>query len=118
MNNVIVNNTIYETRTAGIRLTDGSTPNTMFNNLLIVPDGRYIMDNSGGNFIDSTSNVKRTSISGLFASSSPDNFQLSSTSAAINAGARTYNGKSAPTTDMIGTSRAKDGAWDSGAYEK
>lgn len=53
----------------------------------------------------------------LFANVSGNNYQLSSTSPAINAGLASFNGDSAPTTDLLGNPRPSGSAYDIGAYE-
>lgn len=61
-NNVVVNNTVHEPRIACIRMTNGSTANVVFNNLLVARSLAYtIADEVGGNYVDPASNLKLTS---------------------------------------------------------
>ncbi len=116
-NNVVTNNTIHEPRIACIRITNGSTGNTIFNNLLIARSQDYtIADESGGNFIDSASNMRLTSTSGLFVAA--DNYHLSPNSPAIDDAVMSYRGVSAPSTDLDGLHRPQGATVDVGAFER
>jgi len=114
-NNVVVNNTVVESRIAGIRLNSGSTNNTLFNNIVIA--STQIVDEDGGNIVDSVSNIQRTSATGLFTNSSGNDYTLAASSAARNAGKSVYNSKNAPMTDLLGAARPQGSAVDVGAYE-
>jgi parallel beta-helix repeat protein len=113
-NNIIVNNTIVEPRMAPIRITDGSG-NIVFNNLMVNPNAQYIVDEAGGNSIDTTSNLGRTSAAGLFAGGA--DYHLTSGSIAIDAGKSSYLGSGAPTIDFEGTVRPAGAGFDVGADE-
>lgn len=116
--NLVVNNTIVEPRIAGIRLSLGSAANVIFNNVVVASSTDYtINDEVGGNFIDTASNVLRTSSTGLFANVASDDFHLASGSAAIGAGVATYHSSSAPSDDIAGSPRPQGGSYDAGAYE-
>ena len=113
--NLVVNNTLVEPRLAGIRLTDGATQNTLFNNLLV--GDRAIVDEVGGNTIDGQSNLVRNSTVGLFVNPSSGDYHLSASSSAVDAGANAYAGQQAPAVDFEGTRRPQGAALDVGADE-
>lgn len=116
-NNVVVNNTVYEPRIACIRLTNGSTANTIFNNVLVASSlDRTIADESGGNYIDTASNIRRTSKSGLFVSST--DYHLAPSSPALNVGVGLYRNEEAPLADIDGIARPQGGRHDAGSFEK
>ncbi len=115
--NVVANNTVYEPRIACIRLTNGSTANKIFNNVLVASTlDRTIADESGGNYIDSASNIRRTSKSGLFVSAT--DYHLATSSPALNIGLATYQSASAPLVDIDGVPRPQAARHDAGSYEK
>lgn len=115
--NVVANNTVYEPRIACIRLTNGSTANKIFNNVLVASSlDRTIADESGGNYIDTVSNIRRTSKSGLFVSST--DYHLATSSPALNVGHTTYQSANAPAVDIDGTGRPQGAKHDAGSYEK
>ena len=117
-NNLVVNNTIYEPRITGIRMSNGSTSNTIFNNLVVASSSsRTIVDEGSGNFIDSASNQLLTSLSGLFVSAGSGDYHLLPTSPAVNQAALTYHGATAPGLDIEGTNRPQGVLPDVGAYE-
>ena len=116
-NNVVVNNTVYEPRIACIRLTNGSTANRIYNNVLVASTlDRTIADESGGNYIDTASNIRRTSKTGLFVSST--DYHLSTSSPALNVGVSSYQSTSAPDSDIDGILRPQGGKFDAGSYER
>ena len=116
-NNVVVNNTVYEPRIACIRLTNGSTANKLFNNVLVASSlDRTIADESGGNYIDTASNLRRTSKSGLFVSST--DYHLATSSPALNIGKTSFQSASAPMMDIDGIARPQGAQHDAGSYEK
>jgi parallel beta-helix repeat protein len=118
INNVIVNNTVVEPRIAGMRMTDDSSPNVFFNNLVVAKSSDYtIVDEVGGNLVDGSTNLLYTSSSGLFVNAGASDYHLTSSSPAVDAGASGYQGESAPNVDVEGKSRPVGSAWDSGAYE-
>jgi parallel beta-helix repeat protein len=117
-NNVVVNNTLHEPRITGIRLTDGSTGNTIFNNLVVAKSLSYtIADEVGGNHIDPVSNLKLTSVAGLFAGVGAGDYHLVPASAALDLGLLSYRSVSAPPVDLDGMSRPQGLFHDVGSYE-
>lgn len=117
-NNVVVNNTIHEPRITGIRTSNNSAGNTIFNNLVVASSlARTIVDEDGGNFIDPTSNMLLTSTAGLFQSVGVGNYDLALLSPAIDRAASAYHGVSGPPTDVDGTPRPQGLKLDTGAYE-
>ncbi len=116
--NIVVNNTIIEPRIAGIRISLGSAANVIFNNVVVASSSDYtIADEVTGNWIDTSSNVLRTSSTGLFVNPASDDYHHANGSPAISAGRAGYQSASAPTTDRDGAARPQGGAYDSGAYE-
>ncbi len=117
-NNVVVNNTIYEPRITGIRMSNGSTGNIIFNNLVVASTLSYtIVDEGSGNFIDAASNLERTSLTGLFVAPASGDFHLAANSAALNVAALTYRSTSAPLVDIDGNNRPQGPRPDIGADE-
>ena len=116
--NLVVNNTVVEPRIAAVRISLGSINNVIFNNLVVASGTDYtIVDEVGGNFIDATSNLKRTSSSGLFVDAAGKDFHLAPSSAAVDAGVSSYQGQSAPAVDREGAARPAGSGWDVGADE-
>jgi|GEM_PF-886195 len=116
-NNVVANNTIVEPRIACIRMTDGSVGNDIFNNVCIGHANSYlIVDEVGGNLIDTASNLTGTSSAGLFVNESTGDYHPASSSAIVDRGIATYQGQNAPTVDRDGTARGGPPI-DAGAYE-
>jgi hypothetical protein len=64
------------------------------------------------------SNVKRSSVTGVFVSPGSDNYQLTPTSPALNKAVFTYLGTAVPRTDIDGLSRPQGPLPDVGAYEQ
>lgn len=117
-NNVVVNNTIVEPRIACIRMTDGSTANVIFNNLVVASStSKLIEDEVGGNFIDAGSNLTTTSSSGHFVNEAAHDYHLAPSSTAIDAGRSSYQSVNAPNVDRDGNTRPGGSATDVGAYE-
>jgi parallel beta-helix repeat protein len=117
-NNIVANNTVVEPRIACIRINDGSVGNIIFNNLIVGSDNDHtIVDEVGGNYIDSASNLVRTSSSGLFTNAAGKDFTLAPGSAAIDAGTSMYQSAAAPTRDADGKMRPLGNGYDAGAYE-
>ncbi|TSC71929.1 MAG: fibronectin, type III domain-containing protein, partial [Parcubacteria group bacterium Gr01-1014_38] len=73
-NNVVVNNTVVEPRIAGVRMSLGAQGNVLFNNLIVSAQG--IADETGLNTVDATSNVLRTSTTGLFVNPAAGDYHL------------------------------------------
>ena len=116
--NIVVNNTIHDSRLTGIRLSNGSTDNTIFNNLIVVSSlSRAIDDEGSGNTIDGTTNVKLTSTTGVFVSAGTGDYHLVPQSVAIERAASTFDGVSAPTNDAAGMPRPQGVRPDAGAFE-
>jgi parallel beta-helix repeat protein len=117
-NNVVVNNTIHEPRITGIRMSNGSTGNTIFNNLVVARSLDYtIVDEGGGNFIDAASNVKLTSLTGLFVAPGSGDYHLAPTSPALEGAVLIYRSANAPGIDLDGTNRPQGALPDVGSYE-
>jgi uncharacterized repeat protein (TIGR03803 family) len=145
-NNIIVNNTIVSTVTgsgAALRILDGSTGNTLLNNVLLggggvalrissdsmsglvsdynISGGIYQSEDTGGTqpFVQWQASTGQdthsiiASATQLFVNASSNNYQLSPTSPAINAGTAT----DAPGTDILGYPRPSGGGFDIGAYQ-
>ena len=53
----------------------------------------------------------------LFVNAAANDYRLSATSPARNAGVASLFGMSAPPTDMVGWAHSNDGQWDIGAFE-
>lgn len=109
---VVVNNTIVEPSMAAIRITDGVKNSVIFNNIAARIGGTAIVDEVGGNFIDTLSNHRLSSVGGYFVAysnngnPSDDNLHLRAGSPAINAQGKTmYQGKAAPGKDIDGGTR-------------
>lgn len=117
-NNVVVNNTIVEPRIACIRMTDGSTANVVFNNICVASNtGKLVVDEVGGNLVDSASNLLLTSSSGLFVNVAGKDYHLASAAAAVDAGVPNYQGRPAPSVDRDNVARPGGARHDVGAYE-
>ncbi len=115
-NNVVCNNTIIEPRIAGIRVTDSSIGNRIFNNLIVAQATKLIVDEVGNNTIDGLSNLTYTADPGLFVTGA-DDYHLAEASAAIDAGVASFAGAAAPLTDHDGNARPSGASIDVGAYE-
>jgi hypothetical protein len=102
--NTIVNNTIIGG--SAVEMQDGATGNVIFNNILT---GKITADSSSSDV--ASNNVT----SATFVDSATGNYQLAAGSSAIGAGVASYNGKSAPTTDILGSARGS--SIDAGAYQ-
>ncbi len=112
---IVVNNTIIESRMAGIRINDGATRNVVFNNLIV--SGNPIADEEGGNAIDGASNITAEATVGLFIDADGFDFRLLDDAPAVDAGVSTYQSISSPSVDFSGWPRLAGGAPDAGAYE-
>ncbi len=118
INNIVVNNTVIEPRIAGMRMTDDSSPNVFFNNVVVANGTDYtIVDEVGGNLVDGPSNLLYANTSNLFANPGAADYRLTSSSPAVDAGIASYQGAQAPNVDREGKSRPVGASWDSGAYE-
>jgi parallel beta-helix repeat protein len=121
-NNLVVNNTIVEPLRAGIRITDNASGNVIFNNIIVSPNPIADQPENSQNFIDTQSNIKKTSATGLFVNADQHDFNLIAASPAHNpigssASRSTYSGMSAPTTDLDNSPRPMGGVIDLGAFE-
>ena len=114
-NNAVYNNTIYEPNIAAVRITDDARDNKLFNNIAV--SSNTFADEVGANQIDSTSNIGRSSPSGLFLDFDNRNFELSATSAALNTGRESYSGVTVSSFDYRGSFRPNGGSIDVGAVE-
>ena len=116
--NLVVNNTIVEFTIVCMRLNNNAAGNTVFNNLAVSRDlSRTIVDEDGGNAIDSSSNLELTSMDGLFVDESANNYHLAPASAAGDAGVSSFNGRNAPLSDFEGDVRPSGGGYEIGADE-
>jgi len=117
-NNVVVNNTIHEPRITGIRMSNSSTGNTIFNNLVIAASvSKTIVDEGSGNFIDAASNLKLSSLAGLFVAPTSADYHLAPASPALDQALSMYRSAGAPGADIDGTNRPQGPLPDIGAYE-
>ena len=113
--NLIVNNTVVESRIAAIRITDGAS-NVIFNNVAIGTSS--IVDESGsGNSISGSSNYSGTVAGAGFVDASHANYHLASGSALIDSGVASFGGKVAAASDAEGVARPQGNGFDRGAYE-
>jgi len=102
--NTIANNTIIGG--SAIELQDGATGNVIFNNVIT---GKITADSSSS-YVASNNITNAT-----FVDSATGNYQLAAGSSAIGAGVASYDGQSAPTTDILGSARGSSN--DAGAYQ-
>ncbi|OIP83987.1 MAG: hypothetical protein AUK44_03715 [Porphyromonadaceae bacterium CG2_30_38_12] len=131
----IINNTAFENSQTpeidnGEIFPQNSADVRIFNNILVAPAGQKINTNmsngtgivynynlhfGGGTAALTGANTKTGNP--LFKDLAAFDFQLSTSSPAINAGISTLSGSAAPTTDFAGLVRPNDVAHDMGAYE-
>ena len=102
--NIVVNNTIAEPSIAPIRFSDGATRNFVFNNIIF--GRRGIVDEAGGNEIDTESNLRSDMAMDFFANADAFDFRLRPGTPARDAGRLQYLGKNAPTNDITGFRRS------------
>jgi PKD repeat protein len=145
--NVIVNNTILVADDGGapLRLGSQASQNTIFNNIFYTARdgwpwvdadsnaltgakidynviGEYEFVNGGNNSTWHTTlgfdthSVEATPAQ-LFVNPGANDYRLKAGSPAINVGIGTFNSKTAPTTDLLGSARPFGGGYDIGAYE-
>ena len=141
-NNVIVNNTIVSTLSgtgAAFRANNGSTPNIVYNNILlgggnevfgfssdsltqtigynVLPQNPQLVDEDSGDTSNLPASMSQNSIVAtpgqLFVNAGASDYHLSSTSPAIDAGTAT----NAPADDNEGLPRPMGSRYDIGAYE-
>jgi hypothetical protein len=151
VNNVVVNNTVYEASDArwAINIQDASTGNKVFDNILISlhprngainisPDSltsfasdynavidRFTLDDGGSvqtlaQWRTATGQDAHSfvaSAASLFVNAGANDYHLSSTSPAKNAGTSQLATKPAPPADLEGRPRPAGSAYDIGAYE-
>lgn len=112
----VVNNTMVEPQIAPVRITDAAFDNVVFNNIA-VREGRLdaLVDEVGGNSLDAVTNIVRASAEGLFRDG--QSYLPAEDSPALDAGAPTFLGQSAPACDLRHVSRPPGGAPDAGAIE-
>jgi parallel beta-helix repeat protein len=113
--NMVINNTLHEPRITGIRMSNGSTRNVIFNNLVV--SSKPIVDEGSGNYIDAASNLKLASDAGVFTGSPAGDYHIHPASPAVDAGVTGYRGAEAPQTDIEGVPRPQGQNCDAGAYE-
>jgi hypothetical protein len=147
-NDLIENNTIYQPNSSGAALhfLDGSTGNTVFNNILIGgASGTYDNDSAsmpglvsdyntvpaGANYnVDSNPSTLAqwqatgqdthsivASAAQIFTNFSSGDFHPITGSPTIDAGVGSLNGQAAPAVDMDGNARPQGNGFDVGAYE-
>jgi hypothetical protein len=149
-NNVIVNNTIVSTKSgagAAVRILDGGTGNTLYNNILLGGGGvalrlssdslsgltsDYNIGTSGGSSFEQSDDSGSTqSLTKWQSQSGQDKHSLTATTSQlfVNASANNYHllstspavnagtSTDAPGTDIEGTKRPNGGGYDIGAYE-
>ncbi|GAB4045376.1 hypothetical protein GCM10028810_17220 [Spirosoma litoris] len=111
-----LNNTIVTTGKEGIKLYNENNINTIANNILVnIWQNRYVTFAQGATATQ-TNNLTSSSITAMqFANADSLNFQLTSTSPAINAGINLASW--GITDDIIGTDRQAGQGYDIGAYE-
>jgi hypothetical protein len=115
---VVVNNTIFEPSIAAIRVNLGAEDNVIFNNLIISTRGEPIADEDGLSIIDSATNlVFPDATAEIFADPAAPDYHLAASSPAIDAGAASFSGASAPAADFDGLPRPGGGGIDVGCYE-
>lgn len=121
--NIVANNTVVESRMPGIKVTDFSANNVIFNNLVLAP---YNSDREcacadwvGSSFFDSNFCLvySTTVMNSHFVNPTGLDFHLKQTSTAINRGVASDRGKNAPGVDLEGKARPAGGRFDLGAYE-
>lgn len=129
--NLVVNNTVYNPNgsRAALQVADGANNNIIFNNILYSGsgDGLEVQTVTGlvhdynlvSKYSGTTASAHESSPagSGLFASPSSSDYKLSNNSAALNSGTATLSGKSAPSTDILGSPRPVGTGIDRGCYE-
>ena len=113
--NLIVANTIDESRIAAIRITDGATRNIVFDNIAIGSSGG-IADEVGTSSIDLASNVTHGDPVSLFVTGT--DLHEATGSPSIDQGVASYQGRMAPAKDIDGAARPQGGTFDVGAYER
>ena len=130
--NLVVNNTIYDPAgsRAAIQVADGANNNVVFNNILVAPGTAFEVQTVTGlvhdyNLVSSYSGTsaaahesKPASFASLFADAAGGDLHLAaSAAAAIDQGAATLGGMTAPATDVTGGVRPAGAGFDIGAYE-
>jgi len=127
--NVVCNNTIYDPTSGrdALLLGDGADDNVVFNNIAYSKTGIEVDSVTGlvhdynrfNNITGATASAHESSPSAasLFINAATWNLELSPTSSALNAGVATFDGKSAPTYDILFTARPQGSADDIGCYE-
>jgi hypothetical protein len=140
----VVNNTLVAgSGNWAIKLTEDAGGHVIFNNILLGGAGSIVV---GSSSLQSDYNVVTNAFSldeegsvislsqwraaglgthsfqatagALFVNAGAGDLRLSATSPAIDAGAASLGGVSAPATDLVGASRPKGGGFDVGAYEE
>ncbi len=115
--NLIVNNTIVESKIAGIRITDDAVENIIFNNIVIGLKKGSVEDEVGGSFIDKESNLLfQTMPTRFFVDAEKKEFHLLPTSAARDKGKAVYKERKAPAFDFELRARPQGKGVDIGAY--
>jgi len=117
--NLVVNNTIVESRITGIRINGGSAGNVIFNNIVVSSRGssRILVDEDGGNTIDDATNLVLDDVGSLFVDAVARDFRPSSDSDARDVGASSFGGRDAPESDFYDNGRPVGDGWDIGAIE-
>jgi hypothetical protein len=107
--NEIINNTIVGPNS--YELQNGATGIVSFNNIILASAPQVDSTSS----LKTSNNITTGTPASLFVSPATGNYQLLAGASAIGAGVATFSGDSAPSTDILGTSR--NGRFDCGAYE-
>jgi len=108
----IVNNTFYNNESP-VKFTNDEGGHVLYNNIVIDHDDNSFNITGGISF--ESNNLFSTSETATFTDAANEDFRLKSGSSAVNGGVASFQGKSAPSSDISSASR--QGAPDNGAFE-